>query len=342
MNVPLDPSNHKLLVTNNISDEDLEKEFQSMEKYQIQQKNNNNISNGIDPRDIHICRWLGCMIQFQELDGLVNHVNENHIPSKKDVTSEFVCRWSGCSRNGINQPSRFALISHLRTHTGEKPFYCMIPECLKSFTRADALLKHLKAVHQVDATNIQDAYEIIRKNVSKSLQKFEKQNEYKIDIGDNCKKIVSQIERRIYNESLMSHDDLIKSYTKMRHASKMKLQNKIADHYKIKKIEFSWPRAEKVTNQISNAIESYCNKKDKLESQNKIATVSGLDNIEELSVQELEKIVEIQKDYQNKLLKLRRLLDNELLKYSNLNRYYWMKKQALLNYMLVNEESNIV
>lgn len=341
MNVQLDNSINGLVTTNNISDEDLEREFQNMEKNQTQ-PNNHSLNNGVDPRDIHICRWMGCMIQFKELDELVNHVNENHIPSKKDITSDFVCRWSGCSRNGANQPSRFALVSHLRTHTGEKPFYCMIPECLKSFTRADALLKHLKAVHRVDASNIQDAYEIIRKNVLRSLQKFEKQNEYKVDLTDNSKKIVSQVERRINNESSMSHDDLINSYMNMRQASKMKLQNKVLDHYKIKKMEFSWPRAEKISNQIIYAIENYCKKIDKLESENKVATVSRLDNIDFLSVDELEKVIEVQKEYQSKLLKLRRLLDDELLKYNNINRYYWLKKQALLNHMLVNEELNNV
>ncbi|KAL9709079.1 hypothetical protein Ac2012v2_007892 [Leucoagaricus gongylophorus] len=35
-------------------------------------------------------------------------------------------------------------------HTGEKPFTCSKPECDKSFTRSDALAKHMRLQHNVD------------------------------------------------------------------------------------------------------------------------------------------------------------------------------------------------
>ena len=39
----------------------------------------------------------------------------------------------------------------MRSHTGEKPFYCSIPECAKVFSRADALSKHMRIAHDADA-----------------------------------------------------------------------------------------------------------------------------------------------------------------------------------------------
>lgn len=90
------------------------------------------------------CLWDECGQKFPTLRKLVDHLSEWHIGWKK---SAYTCQWNGCSRKGINQTSRFALISHLRGHTGERPFDCPVPECDKSFTRSDALAKHLKCQH---------------------------------------------------------------------------------------------------------------------------------------------------------------------------------------------------
>ncbi|ORY04606.1 hypothetical protein K493DRAFT_205550 [Basidiobolus meristosporus CBS 931.73] len=96
------------------------------------------------PEPSFSCRWEGCSLSFPQLQDLVYHLSEDHIGRKKGVYS---CDWTDCPRKGLPQTTRFALISHLRSHTGEKPYDCPAPECDKSFTRSDALAKHFKQQH---------------------------------------------------------------------------------------------------------------------------------------------------------------------------------------------------
>ncbi|KAH7886618.1 hypothetical protein F5I97DRAFT_1868788 [Phlebopus sp. FC_14] len=96
--------------------------------------------------DTVTCRWEDCGVVFTHLPKLIEHIHSTHIGVHK---SNYTCEWSTCSRRGLAQTSRFALISHIRSHTGEKPFICSRPECDKSFTRSDALAKHMRLQHNM-------------------------------------------------------------------------------------------------------------------------------------------------------------------------------------------------
>ncbi|THH06238.1 hypothetical protein EW145_g4228 [Phellinidium pouzarii] len=89
------------------------------------------------------CLWDQCGEPFSQLQTLIDHI---HNGMNK---SAYTCEWATCSRRGIQQASRFALISHIRAHTGEKPFTCPLPECDKSFTRSDAMAKHMRLQHNI-------------------------------------------------------------------------------------------------------------------------------------------------------------------------------------------------
>lgn len=83
------------------------------------------------------CRWDGCSQSFEAIELLAGHLDADHVKA----STEHNCRWENCNPEK-HYPNRFSLITHLRKHTGEKPFGCTV--CGKSFTRSDALNKHSK------------------------------------------------------------------------------------------------------------------------------------------------------------------------------------------------------
>jgi len=97
--------------------------------------------------DTATCMWDDCGMVFTHLPTLIEHIHSVHIGSQKP---SYTCEWSTCPRRGLPQTSRFALVSHIRSHTGEKPYICHLPECDKSFTRSDALAKHMRQQHHIE------------------------------------------------------------------------------------------------------------------------------------------------------------------------------------------------
>ena len=108
------------------------------------------------------------------MDNLVKHIHDDHIGSRK---AKYACEWDDCSRKGLTHASGYALRAHMRSHTREKPFYCTLPgicafftlriarlqdltssvvECDRSFTRSDALAKHMRTVHETEALRPSD------------------------------------------------------------------------------------------------------------------------------------------------------------------------------------------
>jgi Zinc finger, C2H2 type len=100
------------------------------------------------------CLWEDCPNPEQgNMDNLVQHLNNVHIVARQ---KKFYCQWQGCGRKGQPHTSAYALKAHMRSHTKEKPFYCVLPECDRSFTRSDALAKHMRTVHETEALRPSD------------------------------------------------------------------------------------------------------------------------------------------------------------------------------------------
>ena len=117
-----------------------------------------------DTAQVTRCLWSDCTEPEQgNMDNLVNHIHTVHIGQRQ---KKYSCEWEGCSRKGMPHASGYALRAHMRSHTREKPFYCALPECDRSFTRSDALAKHMRTVHETEALRPSDP---VPQNHSQSL-----------------------------------------------------------------------------------------------------------------------------------------------------------------------------
>ncbi|KAF1924492.1 uncharacterized protein M421DRAFT_72416 [Didymella exigua CBS 183.55] len=116
------------------------------------------------------CKWEGCDAgDLDNMDQLVEHLHDDHIGTRQ---KKYSCEWSDCTRKGIPHASGYALRAHMRSHTREKPFYCTLPECDRSFTRSDALAKHMRTVHETEALRPSDP--VPKHHSSNPLNKFQR------------------------------------------------------------------------------------------------------------------------------------------------------------------------
>ncbi len=87
-----------------------------------------------------VCLWEGCNQEFLSLPLLVSHLDKGHTLAM----SQYICYWKDCTRSFKPFDARYKLITHLRCHTGEKPFKCDVPSCNRCFSRLENLKLHVR------------------------------------------------------------------------------------------------------------------------------------------------------------------------------------------------------
>jgi len=74
---------------------------------------------------VTICAWEDCHVgDLGDMDKLVEHIHNEHIESRQ---KKYTCEWIDCTRKSKPHASGYALKAHMRSHTREKPFYCVLP-----------------------------------------------------------------------------------------------------------------------------------------------------------------------------------------------------------------------
>ncbi|CAN2390521.1 zinc finger, partial [Pristimantis euphronides] len=89
----------------------------------------------------YACRWDQCQSCFPSSPDLAEHIRSIHVDGQRGGV--FVCFWKGCKVYNTPSTSQSWLQRHMLTHSGDKPFKCVVGGCTASFASQGGLARHV-------------------------------------------------------------------------------------------------------------------------------------------------------------------------------------------------------
>ncbi|XP_054844163.1 zinc finger protein AEBP2 isoform X2 [Eublepharis macularius] len=87
------------------------------------------------------CCWDQCHACFNSSPDLADHIRAIHVDGQQGGV--FVCLWKGCKVYNTPSTSQSWLQRHMLTHSGDKPFKCVVGGCNASFASQSGLARHV-------------------------------------------------------------------------------------------------------------------------------------------------------------------------------------------------------
>ncbi|KAH3739380.1 hypothetical protein DPMN_046032, partial [Dreissena polymorpha] len=89
------------------------------------------------------CQWKDCD-KVLENGEIMEHICLCHVQTQKG-REKFVCLWKGCKVYNKPSSSKCWLDGHILTHSGDKPFRCIVARCGQRFTSQGGLERHVNS-----------------------------------------------------------------------------------------------------------------------------------------------------------------------------------------------------
>ncbi|KAG7277630.1 hypothetical protein CRUP_025315 [Coryphaenoides rupestris] len=89
----------------------------------------------------YTCCWDHCLLQTPSSPDLAEHIRAMHVDGQRGGV--FVCLWKGCKVYNTPSTSHSWLQRHMLTHSGDKPFKCVVGGCDATFASQGGLARHV-------------------------------------------------------------------------------------------------------------------------------------------------------------------------------------------------------
>ncbi|XP_041820095.1 zinc finger protein AEBP2-like [Chelmon rostratus] len=89
----------------------------------------------------YTCCWDQCHLLFPSSPDLAEHIRATHVDGQRGGV--FVCLWKGCKVYNTPSTSQSWLQRHMLTHSGDKPFKCVVGGCNATFASQGGLARHV-------------------------------------------------------------------------------------------------------------------------------------------------------------------------------------------------------